>query len=677
MKNHSVSILLLILISLSFSYRQKYNQKPVPEGTDKWTGTLTFDETVIHSNSAANGTTKKHVDVSFTDALPTMYRDMENDTTNLHFTDDKGTGHYSVYGESTTIGGQKCTLDCQGSGEAELHAVVINEESKTYDIEAIGPVCNGEQTCSGEGTKHYGPDGDNEIIISEEPLGANKDLLTGSKTISVDIPGDLGTVKRTITWSLVRSKKNDVELIVIPKDYDNWLPEPGKNEMMKGSVMTIDLKLQGKNGKPIKAKVESFELRLSNTSIEPGITINYPLIPDAKQLPDLRFLLDPRIESADEDQFISISSINGTTGKAYIASYDGGGWATLSVEAILDDKRHIKGELLVSGGEVDILIPKRIPGTMISLAWANAHGNPQDMDDKETSKGNKNIGDGLTAYEEYRGVITRGKFKRLEPKKKELGIRVEKGEFPLFAEGLGWFKNASDVDTVIFNSQEIGFDGRLNKNYEHAHDYDQCVLLLKKGPLPSLVGGKAYTTTDNPAVPNQTLEVDVDVDQIHTSIYQYLIQMFGPLPYSSSDLIGATVAHELSHGVDVAHHGDTAEEQSPQKITTVDDYEIFDINGNAITTRPYVIRGPIGNKGSEASGDLTCVMAYNPYFKWAYKEENGKNFFHEVPIIPIGKQLCNSRVGTGINSPSANIKLINNYFSKAVVGNCMSQIRLR
>src|SRR5258705_642788 len=140
--------------------------------------------------------------------------------------------------------------------------------------------------------------------------------------------------------------------------------------MFKGSIMTINLKLQGKNGKPVKVIAESFELTLHNTSKEPGTTINYPVNPDADQLPDLRFLMHPGIESIEEDQSITVGSPDGITGKALIASYDGGGWTILTVEAILKgNPKRVLGHLLVPNGETDIRIPKRDPNSKIAESW--------------------------------------------------------------------------------------------------------------------------------------------------------------------------------------------------------------------------------------------------------------------------------------------------------------------
>src|SRR6185436_17719138 len=127
---------------------------------------------------------------------------------------------------------------------------------------------------------------------------------------------------------------------------------------------------------------------------------------------------------------------------AKINSYDGGGWTTLTVKAKLDNNTEIEGHLINPGGVTEIQIPKRDPGKKIALAWLNANGDPAEMDDKETTKGEQYNGDGLTAYEEYRGVISEGKFKRLEPQKKELGVWMNRSEFPLFEIGLEWFQDA-------------------------------------------------------------------------------------------------------------------------------------------------------------------------------------------------------------------------------------------
>ncbi|HET9826059.1 MAG TPA: hypothetical protein VFP87_12045, partial [Chitinophagaceae bacterium] len=419
----------------------------------RWTGTVTMEQTTIFPGPDMVGRSDKKIFCSFVDALPTMYRDLDESA--YKPSDNKGKGSYTLHSEVTLVG-QKGVTDCKGTGEAELHAVTINESDHTYDIEVIGPGCSGTTTAADGGTQAYGPDTDDDITITHALPDPNIDSLVGSTAATAKDPSGLSTTTTTISWRLRRSPPEDVELIVTPEgydkagvkmNYDDWLPEPGINEMFKGSVMTINLKLQGKNGKPLKVKAESFELQLNNTSREPGITINYPSEPGPKQLPDLRFLMLPNIESEDEDQFISVGSPDGITGKTYIGSYDGGGWTTLTVEAILKDGHHthIRGKLLVSNGQTDIPIPKRKANAKIAEAWLKKYNNPGEMDDREQSNGNGNDGDGLTAYEEYRGVVAEGQYKRLDPTKKEVGIVAREKDLSLFDEGIELFKSASDL----------------------------------------------------------------------------------------------------------------------------------------------------------------------------------------------------------------------------------------
>ncbi|MEP6617516.1 MAG: hypothetical protein ABJA57_13090 [Ginsengibacter sp.] len=692
MKRYSGFIVLVSsLLFLSSTHKQKNVLSPYFE--DRWTGELTLDETIIYANALYNGKVVKHIHVSFSDVLPTMYREEENsnlDPTDLNFTNNKGTGNYTFNGETTRIDGQKCTLDCSGAGVAELHAVVINEDANTYDIEAIAPACKGTKSCTGEEDKEY-EDQDNEIIVSNKHM-VGSDMISGTETTSSDLPGGLGTATKTIRWHLIRSTTPDVELIVTPKDYDNWLPEPGMNEMMKGKVMTIDLKLQGKNGKPLKVKAESFELHLSNTSIEPGITINYPITPDPKQLPDLRFILLPNIESIDEDQFVSTGSPDGTTGKAFIASYDGGGWATLNVEAILKDKNktHIKGHLLVSGGDVDILIPKRTPGLKIALAWAKTNGNPQDLDDKETSVGNKNNGDGLTAYEEYRGVISEGKYKRLDPNKKEVGIDIIKDDLSFFSEGIKWFGNATGLAPIIFfeDIDEIDLDRRINKNALTNHDYNQYALRLYKSIIPGRdkkykidlnetgSAGKAYGGPGIPAKVNAVVINYVALVDALKDWTGFAKRINVPMPFTIEQFVARITAHELGHGVNCWHHG--LSKEVPDYTSPVNDpnlVRIYSYDFTPIYDRPYSINGP-EKKGNQESGDIFCIMAYYPYCKWAYSENYDNKDYYMVPIIPISiGKMCNSIDGKAFNKKDAAGN--NHYFGDANKGNCLSQIKLR
>lgn len=616
----------------------------------------------------------------------------------LNITQNKVSGS-ETYDEDVIIEGKFYQHNhCDGSGDGRLNAVSIYMSDGTYSIAIDPPECKSNDPSHGaDALVGVVEIANQRLQMKNGKFNINE--LFGTETRVSEAPGGLMKTTTTTTWQLVRDL--DMELIVTPvgydmtgaqKSYDDWLPEPGKDETNKGSYMKIKLKLQSKSGKPLKYKAQSFELKLSNTSIEPGITINYPLSPRANQLPDLRFIPLPIAESDAQDQYITVSCNNGTTGEAYIASYDGGGATTLTVEATLEGDIHITGQLLVSGGDQDIQIPKRLPGTMIATVWQNAHGNIEQSLDNETSTGNKNNGDGLTVYEEYRGVISEGKYKRLDPKKKEVGIFISKSDRKTFDEGLKWFKTASGLETIFFDAGEIGSDRRLNKNNRSAHDFDQFVIYLKQGNLGlQNAMGLCYGIYENPDIPARVEKVIVDVFSITTVYNQW--NSVQPLPFSVNEKIANVVAHELSHAVNVWHHGDLPPYTTPYTITSKNDHVIAE-NGFELTFRPVVITGGMGPVGGLQSGDLSCVMAYNPFYSCCYKmTSTGDNLVSYVPPINIGKSLCNSSKGTGINlstgignsvgiSSTITTSPILTYqndrfFGDATKGNCLSQIKLR
>ncbi len=636
----------------------------------RWTGTVTCEEIF----SAITGTSERHVMASFNNALPTLYRDDE--TTDLNFTDDKGTGSVTFHAE-----GKFGVTNCEGSGQTELHWVVVEEEDNIYSFHVIGPACTGTSVVSIPGTptttEPYGPES-TDIVISGQPL-VNKNLLGGTKTevIDIDMGGGVGTLTRTITWHLTKSTVGDVELIVIPQDYDTWLPKPGRNELTEGSIMNISLKLQARGGGATTKKAKVFELRLSNTSREPGITVNFPTAPD-DPMPDLRFLVQSNGQVEDEFQSLNIDCPRGCqTAQLKVGSYDGGGWTTLTAEAILQDDTRIQGRLLVPGGEVDIRIPKRDPNSKIGKDWLTANGNPNEMDDKETSRGNTNNGDGLTAYEEYRGVISEGSFKRLDPNKKEVGILATQGDFTLFSQGIGWFKNTSGLEIIRFDfdRNEIAGDGRLNVNKKSAHDYDQYALYLLNGGLGGDgTLGIVYSKTNAPDIPAQIISVVADWNAIQAA-YQRRVNSTRPetLKFTLKEYLAQTVAHELGHAINIWHHGRDLD-YSGWTFTLNDvsnNTRIFDRNGNLDILRPITLQN-IGEKaGTVESGDLSCMLNYYPYYTWGYAVGvDGAAIFNREPLIPLGKIFCKSKIGTGFNATQL-------YFGDCAKGNCLGQIKLR
>lgn len=628
-------LLVMLIIAGSFQYEAKGQQLESVEGI--WSGTVSMD---IRAD-VTTGWSESHISTSFTD----------NKGHGTVKAESEPTGIYKKIGMGNTA--------CNGQGVAKLIYLKFNFHKQTYRIDVQGPDCsNGPNPNS----NHR-----NDILIADKPLAGSPNLLSGTETTVSQMPGGVGTVTITITWHLARSV--DAELIVTPQNYDNWLPEPGRDELTKGSVINISLQLFGRNGQPPTLKAKSFELRLSNTSTEPGITLNAPLVPN-NTLPDLRFLPQANTVISASFQFAQVNCSNGVSGEISIGAFDGGGYTTLTAVAILEDKSRMEGHLLITGGETEILIPKRTAGSNIAISWVTANGNPHDLDDKESTAGNPNIGDGLTAYEEYRGVISEGKFRRLDPNEKELGVCVKRAEVALFAEGISWLENASGLKVIHFDETEIGPDRRLNKNFLTAHDYDQYVLKLEKKHVRKNVLGRAEP---GPGIPKTVTRVKIDYNQIAQQQQELERQarlQNVQLPYTLEEKVAKTVAHELAHGVNVSHHGNDEILEIDKEVNANDPVRIFLANGNEEITRKYHIAGVVGKSGNQESGDIFCIMNYNPCFDWAVRESNNFFFFYMVPLLPLGNLMCNNKDGTDINATP-------NYFGDARVGNCLSQIKLR
>ena len=365
----------------------------------KWSGTVRQTTKFFGDMPSLEKTSEATLEVSFTETIPTIFRQQDVDDPST-LTDNKGSGTFRSSGDHKIIGPKAVVeighFDCLGIGPAELHSVIINVQAGKYDIEVMGP----ESKCKSE-TK-YPVNGDeiksnydagsgeigNSITISQQTLGKNLNALTGSISESFTIPG-IGHGTRAMTWSLTRGPV-DAMLIVTPASYNIWLPKAGRGEMLKGSVMDIDLKVVGRNGRPSPIKAVRFELKLSGTSREPGITLNYPLKPSNKQLPDIRFIPHRVGESVDEDQSVTVESTDGVSGVATVASYDGGGWSTLTAEAVLEGGARIKGHLNSLSGPQEVLLPKRDPGKKIGSIWLASHGNPGELDDIEKRGSNPN-----------------------------------------------------------------------------------------------------------------------------------------------------------------------------------------------------------------------------------------------------------------------------------------------
>lgn len=682
-----VALLFISFSSLSFSApAQKISEDHFENG--EWNGTITYIYCTSskHAGAYSEYVYKEHDNFSELRMAATISKG-KGTATSTYTKREKTVRREKVAGKeyeyedihSGTASGSKAT---------ELE-ILLNEEDNTYSINVPTPGYSGSATrtymckgCGPDGSlapKTYEMEGEESLImVEDQKLGANPNILAGEIVDRSETEN--GEVFETITrWSFIRGPI-DMELIVRLQNYTNWLPVPGKDENTAGDKIQVLLQLQGKDGKEPRLKAKAFELRLVNTSREPGVSINYPIVPTTPAKPDLQFLKQEGAVVESEGQQMRLPAANGKTGTALIGSFDGGGYTVLEVEAILEGSLRVKGHLEVPNGPTEIEVPKRKRDSKIAQAWLDKNGAPGETDDEETSVGNNNNGDGLTAYEEYRGVFSEGKYLRLDPKKKELGVQVNKAESRTFSQGISLFASASGITVIKLNGTELAEDRMINKNTSAGKAGAQYALRLVKGSLGNGVLGENQPVNRTHKTPKESVRTVIDIDQINEgySLQATAFQQAGiKMPYTVDQEIAATIVHELAHGVNVNHHGERSDEigrTAYARGRVV--YRLFASDGSPITIDPengyngYEVKGKVGELNCDASGDLSCVMAYTSAYQWSFiKAADGALEYRAVPPLPQGKHLCTSSAGTGINA--------NGFFGNAKWGNCLSQLKVK
>src|SRR5437016_5544595 len=338
-------------------------------------------------------------------------------------------------------------------------------------------------------------------LMSWSPLHAESGLpipdtgydLQGTKTLMLPAGGvgDFGDpIANTITWDLKPTAVKRLEVIVEPEGYDSWRPQAQGDEQTIGNTITVRARLQYTDGSApdTQDKMAQFVFELLDTSHEPGIAMNFPLLAKAKSTADLQFisanqLSSPAIVILDaEGQRAESDSDSLTQASAVVSSFDWGGWSQLKVTALMPDRRQIVGHLQSDAAATEILLPKRERTSRIATAWKQSVGvsAPDDDESEVDPVGLPDCkGDGLTLYEEYRGFYEGGKHIEGNPKKKDFFILNLVGADA--EPGIWLFTDATGLEVHSHLTQDEFFfvDRLINGNHgDGAHLGDQHGVFL-------------------------------------------------------------------------------------------------------------------------------------------------------------------------------------------------------
>ena len=318
-----------------------------------------------------------------------------------------------------------------------------------------------------------------------------------------------------------------------------------------------------------------------------------------------------------------------------------------------------------------VRVPKDVNKNQISDGYLPDQGEYMgpDYDDDKNPTGDGTDGDGLGAYEEYRGFFVQndpaGPHIRTDWHTKDLFVYNPSG-LP-GTDKFGEVAKTVDVHEIASYEHE---ERVINFNYKHGHVVDQHGLKLKVGST-SRKGLLGEVTDFGPPK-------NVDLVKIYLANHYWRRGSDGRV---ISAEVEDTVVHELGHAVGMRHHGDTA--------TWTEWYHppggISEIAGgllalatafspiadsHTVHNRPVLcgMRLPanisFGHKHNQSSGTETCFMRYK-YHGDAFKQEDGSIDCLGSP--PDGTEFCDTSEGKAFNAG-------NRTAGSATKGDCASQL---
>ncbi|MEI6499737.1 MAG: hypothetical protein WCP21_01795 [Armatimonadota bacterium] len=506
----------------------------------------------------------------------------------------------------------------------------------------------------------YNEGGDHNKTLGEPPSGkADDGYFTGTEAIywTADI-------FYTVSYTM---KPPPVECIIeTGPAYQKWVPQGGPDEQTVGNTLGLSAHLQVK-GKRDKTPLQKgkFTFQLVESSHEPGVALNLPLT-GPKSTPDLKFGESAGMKPIDDGKGCESTSEEVQAAQATLNCYDYGAFGKVRVVCKLTDGSVVYGHLDGEPAKEELSVPWDDNNNHVADSWESKEGvtGKPDNWDQEAEPTLDNVpGDGLTLYEEYRGLVHKGAIVRLSALRKDLVIVNEMGDRA--GPGLKLFESASGIHVVELSKGELAADRFVNKHSSSAFLGPQYALRLLCEDLgPGIIG---MSLPDR----QKLSPIDCDKTAINTNL------SFLPAGTESA-MLAIGIAHELGHSLGAQHHGDSGSGTTREDLTiTAATTKIYGIDGTAIVERPYTLHGLIETKanGGECSGTQECVMRNSSFFQWVQRlDRMGALSYYAVPPTPPGTLFCALSAGTGLNAAGHTPVC---YFGNAAEGRGACQTHMR
>jgi hypothetical protein len=281
----------------------------------------------------------------------------------------------------------------------------------------------------------------------------------------------------------------------------------------------------------------------------------------------------------------------------------------------------------------ELMIPLDRNSNGIHDKWEKENSVNEPDDDSDSLAGCPNRGDGLTSFEEYRGVIVENALTRLDPHRMDIFVFDYSAYFhsalqeakTVFAQQGMKLNVLYDLD---FRNDIINYQGG-----DHSKGSQYILVLMIPGQLPAYVMQYAGLASHvgPPSRGATTVLINyydsylgslLSLDESGETCNEYRLRC-----------LNSTVRHEIGHNVNMPHHG---ESDGVRKINGKDAW--------------------VAAVGGQHSGNFDCIMKYNCADYWI-----------DDTSIPGGSLLplslnrytagwgnhsffCKSPSGTGVNS---------------------------
>jgi hypothetical protein len=530
-----------------------------------------------------------------------------------------------------------------------------------------------------------------QAVVKGQPLPTDKDVLTGQIPIEPgsDVPGlDIqgGTVNSYVQWTLSPDELPALELDVDIPGYAAWLPEGKEDGIGVGNTLEIKAELRAKSGGTLTEKCVRIGFHLLEASREPGSAMNAPAKVDVDEL-DLRFdaALNAGMDISMEGRK-ALANNPGLRATAKLSCRDFGAFGELTVYAHTDLGRYVEGTMSLLPGETRIRLPKRDRTSKIADAWKKSPA-ADDVDADAQPPGPKTPGDGLTLYEEYRGFFVGGTHVRTDPDKRDLFVLTRTNHAKVMA-GITMFKTASGLEVHVDTNEQLLKDRRVNYNSRTGFGGAQHgVVIMGFTPARTKQASAVRLAGAGAGTPKEFKHVEISSD---APTVPAPTAKWSGATVTGPDVLASTLAHELGHTVNVAHHGDVGDYDALWKVRTAASGSGYDVKEvvNGVETPITVIREDgkpypwmkvedlkvsIGAPGGVYSGVWDCLMRYDNANAYVLSTNASVRVDMHADEI-VGTSFCAGKKGTGANDAA---RAPYDRFRDSINGNCLEQIRVK